>query len=253
MDQYKNLRIYNLAMGVLHLVQAVLMFMLSTDFALPVNTSFLEFDPTTLQLEPVLENVAQLQIASLVALFLFLSATAHFLLSTPGIYTWYIANLKKGINYARWYEYALSSSLMIVLIAMLVGIYDLGSLILMFALNAMMILFGLMMELHNQSTQKTNWTAYIYGCIAGAVPWLVIFIYLFGSGEGEYKAPDFVYYIFISIFIFFNTFALNMFLQYKKLGKWREYVFGEKMYILLSLLAKSALAWQIFGGTLRPV
>lgn len=253
MDQYKNLRIYNLAMGVLHLVQAVLMFMLSTDFALPVNTSFLEFDPTTLQLEPVLENVAQLQIASLVALFLFLSATAHFLLSAPGIYTWYIANLKKGINYARWYEYALSSSLMIVLIAMLVGIYDLGSLILMFALNAMMILFGLMMELHNQSTQKTNWTAYIYGCIAGAVPWLVIFIYLFGSGEGEYKAPDFVYYIFISIFIFFNTFALNMFLQYKKLGKWREYVFGEKMYILLSLLAKSALAWQIFGGTLRPV
>jgi hypothetical protein len=197
--------------------------------------------------------VAQLQIASLVALFLFLSATAHFLLSAPGIYNWYIANLKKGINYARWYEYALSSSLMIVLIAMLVGIYDLGSLILMFALNAMMILFGLMMELHNQSTQKTNWTAYIYGCIAGAVPWVVIFIYLFGSGEGEYKAPDFVYAIFISIFIFFNTFALNMFLQYKRVGKWREYVFGEKMYILLSLLAKSALAWQIFGGTLRPV
>jgi hypothetical protein len=49
------------------------------------------------------------------------------------------------------------------------------------------------------------------------------------------------------------AFAINMVFQYKKIGKWKEYVFGEKMYILLSLLAKSALAWQVFAGTLRPV
>ena len=65
--------------------------------------------------------------------------------------------------------------------------------------------------------------------------------------------PDFVIAIFITIAIFFNLFAVNMYLQYKKVGRWKDYMFGEKMYIILSLIAKSALAWQVFSGTLRPM
>jgi hypothetical protein len=49
--------------------------------------------------------------------------------------------------------------------------------ILMFGINAMMNLFGIMMELHNQTTQKTDWTSFIYGCIAGIIPWIVIVLY----------------------------------------------------------------------------
>ena len=47
-------------------------------------------------------------------------------------------------------------------------------------------------------------------------------------------------------------FAVNMVLQYKKIGKWKNYIYGEYAYIVLSLVAKSLLAWQVFGGTLRP-
>jgi hypothetical protein len=43
-----------------------------------------------------------------------------------------------------------------------------------------------------------------------------------------------------------------MVLQYRKVGRWKDYLFGERMYIVLSLVAKSLLAWQIFFGTLRP-
>ena len=49
-----------------------------------------------------------------------------------------------------------------------------------------------------------------------------------------------------SSFVFFNCFAVNMVLQYKKVGPWRDYLFGEKAYIILSLTAKALLAWQIF-------
>ena len=62
--------------------------------------------------------------------------------------------------------------------------------------------------------------------------------------------PGFVYGIFISLFVFFNIFALNQWLQYRARGRWSDYLFGERIYILLSLTAKSALAWQIFAGTL---
>jgi hypothetical protein len=44
-----------------------------------------------------------------------------------------------------------------------------------------------------------------------------------------------------------------MVLQYRRVGPWRDYLFGETAYMVLSLVAKSALAWQVFAGTLRPV
>jgi hypothetical protein len=117
----------------------------------------------------------------------------------------------------------------------------------------MMILFGLMMELHNQTTARTNWTAFAFGCIAGFVPWVVIAMYFLSAAlDSSNSVPGFVYGIMVSLFIFFNIFAVNMVLQYKKVGPWKDYLFGEKVYILLSLLAKSALAWQVFAGTLRP-
>jgi hypothetical protein len=44
-----------------------------------------------------------------------------------------------------------------------------------------------------------------------------------------------------------------MFLQYKKVGPWKDYLFGERVYIILSLAAKTALAWMIYAGTLAPI
>ncbi len=136
---------------------------------------------------------------------------------------------------------------------MLTGIYDVVSLILLFGVNASMIWFGWLMELHNQRTERTEWLPFWFGCFAGALPWVGITIYLFGSGGEGGGPPGFVYAIFGSLFVFFNIFAINMALQYLKVGKWRNYLYGEKAYIWLSLIAKSLLAWQVFAGTLRPV
>ena len=249
--KFKKLKNFNLAMGVLHLIQGAIMLIISNDFTLPVTRSFLEFDPVTQTLSPATVTIFDLRIGPLVASFLFISAIAHLLIATV-LYDKYVSNLKKGLNKYRWYEYSISASVMIVVIAMLTGIYDIGTLLLIFFLNMMMILFGLRMEVHNQFTKKTDWKPFIYGCIAGIIPWIVIFIWLFGAGGGEGGPPDFVYYIFITIAILFNSFAINMVLQYKKIGKWKDYLYGERMYVILSLVAKSALAWQVFAGTLRP-
>ena len=252
-QKYAGLRRFNAVMGVLHLVQAIVMTLLSNDTTYPIFTNFLTFDLDTFSLTPNPQLVYELPFGPAVAVFLLLSAIAHIYLSTVG-YGWYVKKLEKHMNPARFYEYALSSSWMIVLIGMLVGIWDLGSLILMFGLNAMMNLCGLMMELHNQTTERTNWTSFVYGTIAGIIPWVVIMMYFMGalSSSGA-KPPAFVYAIIPTIFVFFNIFALNMYLQYRKVGRWSDYLFGERMFIVLSLLAKTALAWQIWFGTLAPV
>jgi hypothetical protein len=252
-EKLGKLRRFNLVMGILHLAQGVLMLVLSSDFALPVTTAFQVFDESANRLVPDFREAFDLQIGPLVAAFLLLSAVAHFAVASPLLYRWYADNLTRGVNYARWIEYSLSSSLMIVVISMLVGIYDVVALLAIFAVNATMILFGWMMELHNQTTERTDWTSFWFGSLAGIVPWIGVAVYLIGAGQGDQGPPAFVYWIFFSIFLFFNVFAINMVLQYRKVGRWRDYLYGERAYILLSLFAKSVLAWQVFAGTLRPV
>lgn len=251
---FARLRRFNLVMGLLHAIQGVLMLVLSSDFALPLTTAFVQFDPTANRLVPILNTFAEIRVGPLVAGFLLLSAIAHLGVSLiPAGYRWYASMLQRGMNLARWIEYGFSSSLMLVVVALLVGLYDIATLIVLFALNATMILFGWMMEVHNQTTKRTDWTSYWFGCFAGAIPWVAIAIYLIGAGSGAGEVPAFVYWIYVSIFLFFNSFAINMVLQYRKVGKWRDYLYGERAYIILSLVAKSLLAWQVWAGTLRPV
>lgn len=248
-----GLKRFNLIMGFLHLVQGVFMILVSNDTTYPIYTNFLSFNLDTQSLSPDPQLLYALRFGPAVAAFLLISAVAHFYLATIG-YSRYSRHLQKGMNPTRFYEYALSSSLMIVLIGMLSGLWDLGAIILIFGLNAMMNLFGIMMELQNQTTSKTDWTAFIYGCVAGIIPWIVIFIYFVGAvNSGDAKPPAFVYAIVPTLFVFFNIFALNMVLQYKQVGRWRDYLFGERIYIVLSLTSKSVLAWLIFAGTRAPV
>ncbi len=253
---FKNLRIFNLIMGFLHLVQALAMLVLSTDTEVKLTTSFLssKIVGNKFIAETDLQEFTEISLGPAVAVFLLLSAIAHFLLASETFNDWYNSNLKQGINYARWYEYALSSSVMIVIIAILCGMYDVPSLILIFSLNACMNLFGLLMEMQNLGKERISWVPYVFGIFAGIVPWIIItwyFVSAVTGFEGENPVPEFVYGILISIFIFFNIFAINMYLQYKKVGPWQNYLFGEAVYIILSLVAKSALAWQVFSGTLR--
>jgi len=254
----KNLRRWNLVMAFLHFVQGAAMLVLSNNFSLPVTTSFLKFNIATQSLSPDVQTLFSLKIGPAVAAFLFVSAIAHLLIATV-FNKKYNENLTKGANYYRWLEYSISSSIMIVIVSMLVGIYDISALVPIFIVNASMIFFGWMMELHNQTLRqcsgqatKTNWTSFIFGCISGIAPWIVIAIYIASPGSSA-NPPSFVYWIFFSIFVFFNCFAINQILQYKKIGRWSDYLYGEKVYIVLSLVAKSLLAWQVFAGTLRPV
>lgn len=251
LEKLKKLRLYNTVVGSILLVQGIVMWIISNKSTLPVTTNYLKWNESAGFPQPHLETIADWRLGPIVASFLLLSGL--FLLGSA--FVWrrkYEEQIQKGMNLFRWMEYSITSSLMIVVIAMLCGIYDLSSLILIFALNACMILFGWVMEVHNQTTKKTDWTAYIFGCFAGAVPWVVMGLYFFNAiGSNAGAVPKFVYAIFWSLLVSFNVFAVNMILQYKKIGKWKDYLYGEYAYITLSLVAKALLAWQVWGGTLR--
>jgi hypothetical protein len=108
-----------------------------------------------------------------------------------------------------------------------------------------------MMEKYNQLTTKTSWLPFNIGVLAGIVPWIMGGLYFWVSTSNIADSiPVYAQLGFLLTFLFFNTFAINMWLQYKKVGKWKDYVYGEKAYIVLSLVSKSALGWIIVLGTM---
>ena len=228
----------------------------SSKFKLPLTTLFLNWENKQPKQELIIRGF--LKFAPIASLFSWISSAAHLIIFLR--FNTYISDLRKGINRFRWFEYAISSSIMIGLIAMLFGMYDIISLFLLMSVNACMNLFGYVMESQNQTTKEIDWSSFWFGCFAGLVPWICIFVYLGAVGNLS-LVPGFVWGILVAYFIMFNTFPVNMVLQYLKISRWSDdhwgyrmggYYFGEKVYQILSLVAKSLLVWLVYGGTNQP-
>ena len=239
--QFRKLRLWNIWVGVVLAIQAVLVAVLTNNFALPVTATFMNGPPGS---TPVLQNLFSIGTGWGVVAFLAISAAALLTIASPPVFPWYTRNLAQSRNYGRWVEYFFSSSIMIVLIAQITGISDIAALLAIAGINASMILFGLLQEKY-EKPGNFGLLPFWFGSFAGLIPWIAIFVYVWAPGLSA-SPPAFVYGIIASLFVFFNCFAVNMLLQYKKIGPWKDYLFGEKVYIILSLTAKSLLAWQVF-------
>jgi hypothetical protein len=259
-ERARSLRRWNRFLAFAHGAQFVLMLLVSRTTTL--------FEPVVPTVRPVITNgvftglekssvlLVSFPLAYLIASFFLMSAIAH---ATAGWFMRgrYEAWLARGMNPLRWVEYAFSSTVMIVAIAYLSFITEFPALVAIAGCNVAMNLFGWSMEAANEGRDRVDWKHFIFGCVAGITPWIAIFsvLWAYSAQEGlpaKAQIPGFVYLIIASLFVAFNIFAITMVLQYRRTGRWRDYLVGEKTYMVLSLVAKSLLAWQVWSGTLRP-
>jgi hypothetical protein len=252
---FKYLKRFNTAAGILHLIQGIIMLAvgLQLEWSRDIYTFYMKLDIANFNAVPdpqIFFSIGYL--GAILASFPLISALAHFIIAYPKNKS-YNNNLTNGMNPYRWYEYAFSSSIMIVLISLFLGIWDFWSLVMIFVLNAMMIMFGYLMEVINQKTEKTSWSAFILGSISGFTPWVVLYAYFIAAiNSVNLEVPTFVYMILLIYFFLFNIFAINMVLQYKGVGRWKDYLYGERFYIILSFVAKTILSWLVFIGIFAP-
>jgi hypothetical protein len=243
-ERLTDLRRWNLGLTVLHALQAVVVLVLASDFAITVTSTFPEGPPGTRL--PAPDALFDVRIGVAIAVFLGLAAVDHLLTATLGRGL-YERDLRRGINRFRWVEYSFSATLMVLLIASYAGITDITGLIAIAGANVGMILFGWVQERTNPPGRtETTMLPFWFGALIGAAPWIAIATNLIGAAD----VPGFVYGIFFAQLVFFFSFGLNQWLQYRGIGPWSDDAFGEKTYLVLSLGAKSVLAWQIYGGSL---
>ncbi len=201
---------------------------------------------------PDTKKIFELNIGYLSAAFLALSAIDHLLVCTcfRGVYE---RGLSKNYNVFRWIEYAISASIMRIIVGALSGVNDLHMQFLQFGLTACTMLFGLAFELENQKNRLTThnpirWYLYWMGFIPHFFSWTVVvgyFFYTLSIGD----PPSFVYAIIFIIFFLDLSFAIVLGLQWKATCCFRKYINGEIAFIILSFTSKNLLAWiNFFGG-----
>jgi hypothetical protein len=243
-ERLANLRVWNIGLAVLHAAQAIAIVVLSGDFVIQVVSTFPEGPPGTRV--PTAEPLFDVRIGLAIGLFLAMAAIDHLVTATVGRTT-YENDLHNGINRFRWIEYSFSATLMVILIGFYSGITNITSVIAVAGANVAMILFGWLQERMNPpGRETTTMLPFWFGTIVGIAPWIAIAVQIIGSET----VPGFVYGIVIVQFVLFFSFGLNQWLQYRSIGRWTDYVYGEKAYLVLSLAAKSLLAWQIYFPSL---
>lgn len=239
-----NLRRWNIGLAILHSTQALAILLLTSSFAIPVLASYIDGPPGATNL--VTSTLFSVRIGWVIVFFLSLAAIDHLLTATVGRKT-YEGDLKRGINRFRWVEYSFSATAMVLILAMYWGITSINALIVIAGANVAMILFGWIQELMNPPGRtKTTMFPFWCGSLVAITPWIAMAINIPQYSD----VPPAIYAILIVQGILFFCFALNQWLQYKGIGKWTSYVRGEKTYLVLSLVAKSLLAWQVFAVSL---
>lgn len=243
-DRLSELRRWNVGLAILHLGQAAVILFLTSDFAIAVITSFPDGPPGAGTLKTA--TLFDLRIGWAVALFLALAGLDHLLTASLGRKV-YERDLERGINRFRWVEYAFSATIMVIVIALYWGVVTINALIVIAGANVAMILFGWLQERMNPPGRSaTTMLPFWFGSLVGITPWLAMGVNPFLYTD----APTAVFAILIVQGVFFFCFGLNQWLQYREVGRWANYAFGEKTYLVLSLSAKSVLAWQVFAVSL---
>lgn len=248
---------WNKWLGLFYAVQGIALLIVSTTYSLPVVTNFLTKDTFVSKPDetPVLaaatEHLFDANLMYLVAAILFIAALTHIVLATV-YHKRYEQELVAGINRVRWAGFGVVAALSAVTLGLIGGVYDISLLVSLFVLTIIASLSGLAVEVYSQGTPRHK-LAYVIGWIAAIMTWLVLGTYLLGANiYGSGNIPAYVYGIFGSMLILSLAIAMNTYLQYKKRGKWADYLYGERMYSILAFIAVSALAWQVFAGLLQP-
>ncbi|WP_372733977.1 heliorhodopsin HeR [Nocardioides sp.] len=228
------MRLSNLGLALVHAGQALLMLVVGSNLVLDATRR----TGNGVGAEQV---VLTISVGGALAVF-FLAAALYHGSSATLLNGAYEADLRRGRNRGRWVELAVSSPILMVLIALFAGVTDIVALAVVVAASVVMVACGWMQESWNPPGRRTTTMVPFWcGVVAGVLPWLIIGLEMLGAGS----MPKFSFPIFLTLGLMWAAGAVNQWLQYHQVGPWADYLHGEKTNMALSLVAKSAVAWQL--------
>jgi hypothetical protein len=154
----------------------------------------------------------------------------------------------------RWIEYSITSTIMVCVLFLMLGVTDLYANILAIGCNVAMIWFGINSDdyryIRNIETKGMAWLPFGFGTIIGLFPWLVIFLQLGLSKVGDIQEIGAIV-IAMTVVTFVGYFSFALIALYGLVyitSPMEGDTMHECCYAVASLVTKSFLAWIIFAA-----
>lgn len=200
-------------------------------------------------LAPAVQSVYDIEVRWLVVTTLVLSVVGPVLYLTKlkNRYTDYMT--KTRMLPFRWFDYAVTTALMVATVALLSGVSDLPTLKLLEGLMIVTCLLALVSERQNDRANKPVWSSFYVGLISGSLPWLFLAAYAVATVVyGGIRAPWYVYALYVALLGGFTLLTRNQWRQYRKIGAQASYLAAERNYLLINTVIKAAFAISLIVG-----
>lgn len=152
-----------------------------------------------------LDKVGNINLFYLNGTFLLFTGVSHFVYFISRYYFNYAISIK-----LRYIEYAVSASIMIVIIASLSGCREVMTLLCISGLTGTTMSFGMFNDMAYETNTHHNYYIPVFweGFYPYIFTWITVFVYFFMAVSESENVPKFVYAIVIVLFIFYSSFAV---------------------------------------------
>lgn len=231
----------------------ILLFFGKSDY-LPVTASFLTKDPLLSNSGKVVMtsttrtvfNINILYILAVLLLFL----AVYYLVIGKFLQTKYIEAIKGKLNKYKWINIGVSTSLVMIILCMLLGVFDLSSILMIVALISVLSVTGYLAERFKNLDQSSSRLSIISGSSALTVIWVVFAYYIWNSAVIGGGGLEWYVYLtaLVALFLtYMQQLSLRTYCMSSK-GKWADYNYLDKISQRLSIVLVVAVVWITFFG-----
>lgn len=252
-NRVRNTKKTHLLLATFYALQAGVILALGISSYYPITVSYLAKDPLLSMdgksiLSSASRTIFDVNIVYILLTLLLFGVIYHLLIATI-LKKRYESSIKKEINQYYWVDTAVSGSLIMVGLCLLLGIYDFASILMIVILMFFMSAMGFLTESLKSSQKLFNRPIYYLGCISLSVVWVVLAISIWNTAViGGGKIDGFVYLSALSVLFLACLQQSFLYLATKRQGKWSEYSYIERKDLLLSVITKVLIVWIVIVG-----
>lgn len=254
-DVKVQLRYLQLTSGIVFVVLAIAAGLLMNHMTYQISIGYLAKNElasrTSTVFVPALRPIFDIELRWIVVFVLALSALL------PLVYVlWWQKRYQKSLVARswswRWLDAAVTSALLMEVVALLSGVQDIMLIKLVGGLTAISAVLGWLVERQSTGRGKGGHALSVLAVVCAALPWLVVAVYAISTPVwGMIRSSWFVYGLYLVLGLAAVTWWLNFWYGQTKFRRWKDYAFVERNYVIINGLAKVAFAVILIVGLWR--
>lgn len=253
-----GLKKINLTLSGLYLIQIVLLVIFPNNSWVSITTNYLAYDSLLSSGEKIVHSAGTSRLFDLNLLWVLVfvlgvSCILHLLFATK-FKNKYESSLKSGGSNSifNWITYGFFSSLTILIMALLSGVFDISSLVLILSVSIFASVSSALYYLRLNTDKHLAKTSFLISIKATILPWLIILVYIIGTFVfGGNSISAWIYLVYLTVILTQVALGYVYNQMNEKIGKWRDVLYSEKIYLGIIFISQTLVIWQIFLGSLR--